>query len=1141
VSEIYTGLFKNVTNTRGLSEQFRLERFQVFNWGTFQDYHDIPVPREGFLFLGASGSWKTTLLDAISTMLNPYASVEYNTSARDAKRNDRTLLSYVRGAWAAKTEEDSGEISTDFLRKGSTWSAIALTYKLSQGDIVSNLRRVRVVTLLQLFWLKNNVGGPVQRHYMITERDLDLDSIKFGVPKLDLRAFKNDFPTEFHSKDFSTYSERFRRLLGIESEKALKLLQKTQSMKNVEHLETFLKEYMLDTPKTFQNVDDMAREFIRLNDSHEIVVTAAEQIKVLDEARLCYRSYERNQKMLSNAQDIVANLRNYFGLKTIELLKSEEIHDEAQKSAREVLLRESEEKHKKAQSDLERLRALQLEKGGDAIRLLEENIERLERDLRERGKNRDLAMDICRELGFTFPDNALAFGDLRERAEKERLELAAKELEESKQYETQTIKKGALQEELSKIQKEVKNLETQRTNIPHKNLEMRNRALNALGLEDWELPFVGELLDVKPREKLWQGAIERAYKDLALLVLVSDKHTKALTEYINSSNLKGSFGFIRMSDNKFDSLTPLDEHNLSQKLEIKDFDHKDWLSRELRRAYDYYCAESLTEVYTHEYALTASGTVKRGRTWYEKDDSYEIKDRARWVIGFSNREKLEHFRKLRNETEKQLKEQQTHLDHLDESRKLRANRDRNCEKILELSFEKINVQILIDEIESDKAKKRELEKDPELKNLQRSIEKQTKVLADALNAFVAANSAYSLAERKLIDTVKKLQNAVVEFSTASVSFEISEKISKIVEAEHKELNLSTIQSLENHIRTKIHEEILLYKGNMQTDSLKVEELFKVFKKRWPNDSSDQEALISNAPEFLAMLDRLEREDLPRFEKDFFMLLNRQSGVYATQLNKHLDDEVQEILERLEEVNRCLRDVPFNMLDNNPTFLTIKSNPKYNPDLVDLKKRLTEISSYTLNDSRATAEKRFLIQKKLVEDLTSQDRDKILWRENVIDVRNQLEFIGVETNVDGEEVESYRSGSGKSGGQRQKLAATCLAAALRYQLGGKDLGFPAYATVVFDEAFAKTDNEHTKLAMDIFSKLGFQMIMASPNKMVKVAEPFIGGAAYIFIEKRNSSHVSLIIYDHERKQLVFEEDGVVPDLSVLSDLAPSEED
>jgi uncharacterized protein YPO0396 len=130
----------------------------------------------------------------------------------------------------------------------------------------------------------------------------------------------------------------------------------------------------------------------------------------------------------------------------------------------------------------------------------------------------------------------------------------------------------------------------------------------------------------------------------------------------------------------------------------------------------------------------------------------------------------------------------------------------------------------------------------------------------------------------------------------------------------------------------------------------------------------------------------------------------------------------------------------------------------------------------------------------------------------------VEFIGRELDAEGRQVEVYQGGSGKSGGQRQKLATTCLAAALRYQLGGDDHGVPRYAPVVLDEAFDKADNEFTALAMNIFAEFGFQMIVATPLKSVMTLEPFIGGACFVDIAERRHSGVLMIEYDSERQRL-----------------------
>jgi len=70
-------------------EQFRMERLQVYNWGTFSGLHDIRIAGQGFLFVGRSGSGKSTLLDALTALLIPPLSM----SSRVAKFSSPSTFS----------------------------------------------------------------------------------------------------------------------------------------------------------------------------------------------------------------------------------------------------------------------------------------------------------------------------------------------------------------------------------------------------------------------------------------------------------------------------------------------------------------------------------------------------------------------------------------------------------------------------------------------------------------------------------------------------------------------------------------------------------------------------------------------------------------------------------------------------------------------------------------------------------------------------------------------------------------------------------------------------------------------------------------------------------------------------------------
>jgi uncharacterized protein YPO0396 len=301
-------------------------------------------------------------------------------------------------------------------------------------------------------------------------------------------------------------------------------------------------------------------------------------------------------------------------------------------------------------------------------------------------------------------------------------------------------------------------------------------------------------------------------------------------------------------------------------------------------------------------------------------------------------------------------------------------------------------------------------------------------------------------------------------------------------------------------------------------------VFADFKRTWPMDSGDLDSTLSSATDFFAKLERLETDGLPAHEDRFFKLLQDQSHQNLAALSTYLNEARKAILDRMDIVNEGLSRVPFNESINQRTFLKIEASDRQLPEVQEFKQNIKQALSHALSEEREYAEERFLALRKLVERLSSEETDQKRWRASVLDVRQHVEFIGREIDESGVEVEVYRSGAGKSGGQRQKLATTCLAAALRYQLGGNDHGVPMYAPVVLDEAFDKADNEFTTLSMNIFNNFGFQMIVATPLRSVMTLEPFIAGACFVDIKDRNISSVLNIEYDNDHQRLSLPKQG-----------------
>lgn len=102
---------------------FRLHHLEVFNWGTF-DKRVWRMTPEGdtALLTGDIGSGKSTLVDAMTTLLLPAHRISYNKAA-GAEARERTLRSYVEGHYKSERVEATGASRAIGLRDNRSYSS----------------------------------------------------------------------------------------------------------------------------------------------------------------------------------------------------------------------------------------------------------------------------------------------------------------------------------------------------------------------------------------------------------------------------------------------------------------------------------------------------------------------------------------------------------------------------------------------------------------------------------------------------------------------------------------------------------------------------------------------------------------------------------------------------------------------------------------------------------------------------------------------------------------------------------------------------------------------------------------------------------------------------------------------------------
>ncbi|GAB3994036.1 hypothetical protein GCM10029992_07330 [Glycomyces albus] len=276
-------------------------------------------------------------------------------------------------------------------------------------------------------------------------------------------------------------------------------------------------------------------------------------------------------------------------------------------------------------------------------------------------------------------------------------------------------------------------------------------------------------------------------------------------------------------------------------------------------------------------------------------------------------------------------------------------------------------------------------------------------------------------------------------------------------------------------------------------------LMQSFLDTWPDYRQEMDPRIEARAEYRRLAEQLTLDDLPRYKEKFEEYLRtntiREIASFFHQLNKN----ATEIHDRIEVINRSLRDVEFNP----GRYIELEARKTPNTDVRDFQRQLRECTEdATGTDDEGYTEQKFKQVAAVIDRLRGREGftniDKT-WRERVTDVRNWFTFLARERDREtGEEHESYADSDGKSGGQKEKLAYTILAASLAYQyrLDDPDRARKQFRFVVIDEAFGRGSEESSRFGMELFTRMGLQLLVVTPLEKIEVIEEFVSSVGFV---------------------------------------------
>jgi uncharacterized protein YPO0396 len=1111
---------------------FRLARLELYNWGTFdQHVWTLHANARTALLTGDIGSGKSTIVDAVTTLLLPANRISYNRAA-GAETRERSLRSYVLGFYKSERNEVTGTTRAVGLRDGTKFSVVLGVFRNEGYDAT--------VTLAQVFWMRNaDAAGQPDRFYVTADRALSVagDFADFGTDITLLRKrLRADSGIRVHD-GFPEYGKDFRRRLGIESEQAMELFHQTVSMKSVGNLTDFVRDHMLEPFDAAKATANIVAHFEDLTKAHEAVQRAQAQLAALTPLLKDCDAYDAVNEEIKALNAQRAALKYYFADAKAELLDGL-LQDLSSERMGLTVQRDGLEEQLKGLR--ERETQLRVDRAGHGGNRLAE----IERQIHDGEKTRAARMARAQRFGSLLDEADLEPVQTAAQFAARRGEITAAHNRASqaaddcqKRLKDIAGDERPLREQAEKVNAELRSLGERKNNIPKRNLDIRRLLCQELKLTESALPFAGELITVLEHESDWEGAAERLLHGFALSILVPDEHYAPVADWINDHFLNGRVVYYRvpaMAPASRDARRPQPparspgRNPLSAKLDVRDTPFASWVEDELASRADYECVVTMDQFRRTPRAITRAGQIKGSGGRHEKDDRSRIDDRSTYVLGWTNERKIDALLRQAAALQGKL----TALT--DAEAKLKAELDTAIKRGQVLAgldqtseFAEIDWQSAVNRIAELKDEHTKLKAaSAELARLDADLTAVTDTIANVERAKSAADGRLGAVETRIADANARLGEArqiLADPGCEQARTRFAALGDLLGKAGHEPPDTAAACDKAETSAAAMIVEITDKRAERRSRlSSRIVNAMGEFRRQYPVETSELDNAVESAAGYRELHKQLTDDDLPRFQRQFKTYLNqntiRDIAGFQSQLNKQADV----IRERIDTINASLVDVDYNP----GRYISLQAQITPHQEVRDFRAELRActdgaVSAGTGDGDDQYSEQKFLQVSRIIERFrgregqTEADRR---WTRFVTDVRNWFLFSASERyREDDTEYEHYADSAGKSGGQKEKLAYTILAASLAYQfkLEWGAAKSRTFRFAVIDEAFGRGSDESTRFALELFERLGLQLLIVTPLQKIHVIEPYVSAVGFVDNPTSSASRLQTLTIEEYR--------------------------
>ncbi|MEJ2610273.1 MAG: ATP-binding protein [Candidatus Thiodiazotropha sp.] len=1069
-------------------DSYLLNGLDLYNWGPFAGRHHIDIDNRGTAIIGATGSGKTTLVDALMTLICERP--KYNLASTGGLESDRDLVSYIRG----KSGEGNNIDDSHIARPNKTLSAIAASF--SNGD--------RQLQVTAIFWIdgSSSAQSDLKRIWIFDQseqQDFDnLLELHYQGGSKAIKQHAKATPNLSARESKKAYLAQLRRFFDV-TENAFTLLNRAAGLKQLNSIDELFRELVLDDNAAFERASEVVKGFDTLTSIHEELVVARTQRDALQPIKTLSDKYDALADQRKNLTKLLRLMPTWYAEQRYRLLS-----DQAEKLAYSIgnLKAEIEDLQRKsdlAEQEVQSLQSAYLSLGGGNVEDLQRNLVRLRNDRMTITTQVKQYQQLMRQLGLDETLNVQSFNANKPllKGQKGHLEEA---LDERKQpwhaaiSQVQNLKK-MLEENRAQLQQVTARPSS---NLPPVYQSFRSQLAEHLGAKESDLPYLAELIEVKADHSIWRGAIERAIGANRLRILVPEQMIKAALSWINERDNRLDVRLLEVAEVKVPPRFL--DNGFVCKLNFKKHQLREG-AKELLAGIDRHCVESTEALRGITYGITKEGTMSGKRGYFEKRDSNRLDQN--WMTGFDNRDRLAQLRQVLQQGEDELNAAQQKERDTEKEVKQVEQQQVQLDALLELTFCDIDINSHDREIEIyEQHLQTLLDPESDTEKARQRLEAARKNAHKLSGAKEDKRVERGAAENQLEEIERKRKLAFKQVGKGLIAEQRDWLDQQLSVPDINDVDLLT--EVEKNRTAEINKDLLVTEEKLTKNT---NDLVRHMGKAKAVDTgalTETGSELQDIPDYLARLDTLIQEALPEKEKRFLEYLRNASDQSVTQLLSGVENEVNIIEERIEDLNETMLQVDFQP----GRYLSLEPQRVVHESIRTLTKAQRHLNSARFKDDKGESHYKALQQVVALVRNAAENRRKVGARA-LLDPRYRLQFKGAVVERDSQRIiNSFGGSQGGSGGEKEIIASYILTASLSYALCPQGARRPLFGSIILDEAFSKSSQAVASRIVSALRQFGLHPLFVTPNKEMQLLRTHTRSA--VLIHRKGSTATTTVL-------------------------------